>query len=677
MGIWRELKYSLRRIKRIKKLEQQYQNVEAINDSYKDEKISFPYYENPLVSIIIPYFNQEIYTWNCLYSIWKNLPKTSFEIVLVNDKSTENPDFSSAENIRIINNKENLGFLKSVNNAISQAKGEYVYLLNNDTIVRNGFLDELLFVFDNFPNVGAVGSMLLNADGSLQEAGSVFMKDCRISQVVGKKKSYYPEFNYIYKVDYCSGCSLLLKKYDDNGNLNLFDEQFAPAYFEETDLCFRLKYIQGKDIYYTPISKIIHFNGVSYNSDISLSARKQELFDKNLKLFKKKWKKEIDAIKAEKTQSRILELHQNKSIVFYNGMVPEYDKNSGELRLTEIIKAYKRKGYFVAIVAKKNKIDFSYNEYFQRLGVCVYYEHKIYDDRLSFLKRLRLRKPISWFYAVKIFIDNYRLAQKANSDTVLIYDMVDIHHLRYQRAIQLEPKRFSNKKNFYKFLYLEKKASQKADLVVTVSEDEEKYMQKFANKDKLLTISNIHYPKKTIEEVLSFYERENILFVGSIHPPNVDAVEFLINEIMPIVWTKNNSIGVNIVGNVNEVMKEIVHPNVKFLGYVPDMEEILLKSKIMVAPLRYGAGVKGKIGQAFEYFLPVVTTPIGAEGMKLENHKNAIIAENKEDFAEAILNLYSNEDLWKTLQNNSEDSLFPFSKENLENKIDLIEKNLL
>ena len=519
--------------------------------------------------------------------------------------------------------------------------------------------------------------MLLNADGSLQEAGSVFMKDCKISQVVGKKKSYYPEFNYIYQVDYCSGCSLLLKKLDNNGNLNLFDEQFAPAYFEETDLCFRLKYIQGKDIYYTPFSKIIHFNGVSYNSDITLSAKKQELFDKNLKLFKKKWQKEIDAIKAEKTQSRILELHQNKSIVFYNGIVPQYDKNSGELRLTEIIKAYKRKGYFMAIIVKKNQIDFSYNEYFQRLGVCVYYEHKIYDDRLSFLKRLRLKKPISWFYAVKIFINNYSLAKKANSDTVLVYDMVDIHHLRYQRAIQLEPKRFSNKKNFYKFLYLEKKASQKADLVVTISEDEEKYMQKFSNKNKLITISNIHYPKKTIKEVPSFYERENILFVGSIHPPNVDTVKFLIDEIMPIVWAKNNSIGINIIGNVNEVMKEIVHPNVKFLGYVPDMEEFLLKSKIMVAPLRYGAGVKGKIGQAFEYFLPVITTPIGAEGMKLENQKNAIIAENKENFAEAILELYSNEDLWKNLQNNSENSLFPFSKENLENKIDLIEKNLL
>ena len=214
-------------------------------------------------------------------------------------------------------------------------------------------------------------------------------------------------------------------------------------------------------------------------------------------------------------------------------------------------------------------------------------------------------------------------------------------------------------------------------MVVTISEDEEKYMQKFTHKDKLITISNIHYPKKTIKKVPSFYERENILFVGSIHPPNVDAVKFLINEIMPIVWAKNNSIGINIIGNVNEVMREIIHPNVKLLGYVPDMEEFLLKSKMMVAPLRYGAGVKGKIGQAFEYFLPVITTPIGAEGMKLENQKNAIIAENKENFAEAILDLYSNEDLWKNLQNNSENSLFPFSKENLENKIDLIEKNLL
>ena len=675
MGIWRELKYNIRRIFRIKQLERTFQNTEeVINNFYKDKKISFPYYENPLVSIIIPYFNQEIYTWNCLYSIYKNLPKTSFEIILVNDKSTENPNFSSAENIRIIHNEENLGFLKSVNKAILQARGEYVYLLNNDTIVKNGFLDELLFVFDNFPNVGAVGSMLLNADGSLQEAGSVCMKGGTVSHI-SKKKAYYPEFNYIYKVDYCSGCSLLFKKKSDAEEFNLFDEQFAPAYFEETDLCFQLKYKQGKDIYYTPFSKIIHFDGVSYNSKNEVNTKKKELFDKNHALFKQKWKKEIDKIHAEKKQSRILELNQNKCIVFYNGMVPEYDKNSGELRLTEIIKAYKKKGYFVVIIANKNKIDIGYNEYFQRLGVCVYYEHKIYEDKFWFLKRLKLVKPISWFYAVKIFNDNLQKARLANPDTSTVYDMVDIHHLRYQRAMQLEPSRFSNKKNFYKFLYLEKKASKKADLVITVSRDEEEYMQRFTDKDKLLTISNIHYPKKTIGEVPSFYERKNILFVGSIHPPNIDAVHYLINDIMPIVWQKDNTIRVDIVGNLKDTINSDILKNsmVTFHGYMPDMENFLLKSKIMVAPLRYGAGVKGKIGQAFEYFLPVITSGIGAEGMLLENNKNALIADNKEDFAQAILTLYRDKNLWNKLQSFSEESLAPFSSKNLENQIEKIE----
>ena len=305
----------------------------------------------------------------------------------------------------------------------------------------------------------------------------------------------------------------------------------------------------------------------------------------------------------------------------------------------------------------------------------MYYEHKIYEDKFWFLKRLKLVKPISWFYAVKIFNDNLQKARLANPVTSTVYDMVDIHHLRYQRAMQLEPSRFSNKKNFYKFLYLEKKASKKADLVITVSRDEEEYMQRFTDKDKLLTISNIHYPKKTIGEVPSFYERKNILFVGSIHPPNIDAVHYLINDIMPIVWQKDNTIRVDIVGNLKDTINSDILKNsmVTFHGYMPDMENFLLKSKIMVAPLRYGAGVKGKIGQAFEYFLPVITSGIGAEGMLLENNKNALIADNKEDFAQAILTLYRDKNLWNKLQSFSEESLAPFSSKNLENQIEKIE----
>ena len=89
----------------------------------------------------------------------------------------------------------------------------------------------------------------------------------------------------------------------------------------------------------------------------------------------------------------------------------------------------------------------------------------------------------------------------------------------------------------------------------------------------------------------------------------------------------------------------------------------------MIAPLRYGAGVKGKVGQAFEYYLPVVTTSIGAEGMFLENDINAIIVDNATDFANKIIEVYNQSEIWEKLSKNSELSLYPFSKEKLEKTI--------
>lgn len=671
MGLWRNTKYFFRRINRIKKLEKQESSVQT--EDLMADQCNFPLYEQPKVSIIIPFYNQEKYTRNCLKSISKSLPKCSFEIILVDDSSPEKINLSDIENIKVIRNDENLGFLKSVNKAILHSKAEFVYLLNNDTLVYDGFLDELLHVFENFENVGAVGSKLLNADGSLQEAGSVFMKDFRISQVVGKKKHFFPEFNYIYKVDYCSGCSLMFRRKHDDGSDAIFDEDFAPAYFEETDFCFQLKYQFGKDVYYTPFSKVVHFNGVSYNSQAEVSAKKEQLFEKNKEIFRSKWQKQLDEIQAEKTQDRILELNNNNSIVFYNGIVPEYDKNSGELRLTEIIKAYKKLNYFVAIIADKNKIDFRYNDYFQRLGVCVYYEHLPFEDKSKFLKRLRLKKPTSWFYAVKIFLKHYSEAKTVNPDTLLVYDMVDIHHVRIKRELDFSPKSLKLKNRFRKYLRRETLAAQKADIVVAISKDEEKYMQNIISSEKIITLSNIHYAKKKIEEVPDFHARAGILFVGSIHPPNFDAVNFISNEIMPEVWKKLPDLTLNIVGNVIEMMKPVPHPNIIFHGYVSEMTSHLLENRIMVAPLRYGAGVKGKIGQALEFQLPVVSTSIGAEGMQLVDGENALLADDPKLFADKIVELYTNETLWKKIQSKSEESLSPFSLDTLKNRILQIE----
>lgn len=674
MGLWRELKYITRKVNRIKSLEKDFSQTSMIPDL--DRKIiNFPKPESPLISIIIPFYNQENYTWNCLTSIAENLPEVSFEIILIDDNSSEKYDFSQIENITVLKNPKNLGFLKSCNKGIAHANGEYIYLLNNDTVVNKGFLDELIYVFDNFENVGAVGSMLTNADGSLQEAGCVFMKDCHIAQIVDRRKPYYPTVNYIYKVDYCSGCSLLFRKNDDNNQINLFDEQFAPAYFEETDLCFRFKYEQHKDVYYTPFSKIVHFNGASYNAKKGTSpTEKEKLFEKNLALFKSKWNEQINAIEAKTVQQRVLELNQNKNIFFYNNRVPEFDKNSGELRLTEIIKGYKKEGYNTVFIANRNKINNPYNEYFQRLGVCVYYEYLPYKDLNEFYKLFDAKKSIAWFYAANIFVKNYKKVVKQFSQVFTVYDMVDIHHLRFKRALETDPKNRFYQKSYKTFYQLEKEASLHADLIIPISEEEKQYMDTFAKGKKQLVISNIHYPKVKLSDSKEFADRNDLLFIGSTHHPNIDAIYFLANKILPLIWEELPDVKLNIIGDVNEKIKDINHPNIIFHGYVPDIKPHFLNNRIMVAPLRYGAGVKGKIGQAFEFYLPVITSAIGAEGMLSEKGDNMILAENELDFAEKTINLYKNEQLWKQQQSKSTDGLESFSIENLHRKIQEIEK---
>jgi glycosyltransferase involved in cell wall biosynthesis len=138
---------------------------------------------------------------------------------------------------------------------------------------------------------------------------------------------------------------------------------------------------------------------------------------------------------------------------------------------------------------------------------------------------------------------------------------------------------------------------------------------------------------------------------------------------MPVVWKKLPEIKVNVVGNINELIKNIKDDRFIFHGYLSNVNQIFNSVKLMVAPLQIGAGVKGKIGQALEYHLPVVTTEIGAEGMFLIDNQNALIANEPHEFAEKIIQLYSDEMVWKKISENSEESLNPFSVEKLNTTI--------
>ena len=358
----------------------------------------------------------------------------------------------------------------------------------------------------------------------------------------------------------------------------------------------------------------------------------------------------------------------NKTIVFISGAMPTHDKDSGSNRLLEIILAFKKLNYNCIICVENVFENDKYVQFYKQLGVIVYVESFQFDSCKSFLKSLNSIDYI-WFYGPNTLKNYFNKVSKFLPNTKTIFDMVDIHFLRYQRAIEIEPSRISLKKRYKKYFTIETKLAKKVDFVIAISDKEKAFMSDYLPDNKIVTISNVHYPKVKQNEIPTFINRENLLFIGSSHTPNIDAVHYLYNEIMPLVWETLPNIKVQIIGSVNKEVNSITHKNIEFLGFVENVEPYFLNSKLMIAPLRYGAGVKGKIGQAFEYYLPVVTTSIGAEGMFLENDINAIIVDNATDFANKIIEVYNQSEIWEKLSKNSELSLYPFSKEKLEKTI--------
>lgn len=379
-------------------------------------------------------------------------------------------------------------------------------------------------------------------------------------------------------------------------------------------------------------------------------------------------KKKLKILKTKDIVNIDLYDPSKKTILFASKVLPTHDKDSGSNRLKEIIIIYKNLGYNCIIHSQNIFEDDIYVNFYKQNGIIVFIENDKYKNIYEFLTVLNKIDYI-WFNGPTSLDVFYKKMKVTLPSSKFIYDMVDIHFLRFKRAIKIEPKRISLRKNYKHFFRLETITAPQLDYIIAISDKEKEIMSEYADKNKIITISNIHYPKIDISERKNFAQSKGIIFIGSIHEPNIDAVKFLYDKIMPLVWKENPELEVSIIGNVADKLDIRQYPKFKFLGFVESVEEHFMNSKIMVAPLRFGAGVKGKIGQAFEYFFPVITTDIGAEGMQLTDKKNVLIANDEKSFAEAILQLNNNEELWNTLRKNSVDSLSAFSPEEVKEKL--------
>ena len=645
--------YSL--IFKIKKCNMHYGDHIADIMYLKEGSLSFKKNDKPKVSIIIPVYNQYKFTYKCLKSILNNVKDVTYEIIIADDVSYDGTKVLSkyVSNINVIRNKQNLGFLKNCNNAAKTAKGEYIIFLNNDTLVTEKWLSSLVELIESDNSIGMVGSKLVYPDGRLQEAGGVIHNDgsaCNYGKFDDPNK---PEYNYVRDVDYMSGASILISKklWDEIGG---FDETFAPAYCEDSDLAFEVRK-RGYRVLYQPKSVVIHFEGVSNGTDtLNTTLLKHYQIENQSKLYSK-WKKELENHPSKymnrdnfKYRDRI---KGKKVILVVDHFVPEFDRDAGSRTTFEYLNMFIKQGFIVKFLGDNFNNKEPYTSILEQKGIEVLYGKKYHDEIFDWID---LNKDnIDFIYLNRPHIAlNYIKYFKNNTNAKIIYYGHDLHFLREQREYELnhdETHKFESEK----WKNIELDIMRNSDIAYYPSYIEKNVINEIDPKIKVKAINAYICDKIDENYKLKFKKRKGLIFVGGFrHRPNVDGITWFVENIYPIVKSKLN-IPLYIVGSEppREIMK-LEGNGITILANVSDekLKELYDTVKIVIVPLRFGAGIKGKVIEAMSRGLPIVTTSVGAEGIK-NSEKILNITDDVNDFANKIIELYDNNDKLEELSN--------------------------
>ena len=600
------------------------------------ERLIFEASVKPSVSIIIPVFNNWRFTYKCLQSVVKHT-QGSYEIIVVDNNSTDvTPQLlSDMQGIQVITNTSNEVFVNACNQAARQAKGDHLLLLNNDTEVTPDWLDAMLAPFSD-ADTGIVGAKLLYPDGSLQEAGGIIWRDGTGCNYGHGDNPNLPQYSYRRVVDYCSGACLMIprKLWEQIGG---FDQRYAPAYYEDTDLCFNVRAL-GYRVIYQPEALVLHYGGASAGKETSSGYKRfQEI---NRHKFVDKWAEVLDQdhVFSSEGVTKARERVGDKHILIIDHYAPTFDKDSGSVRMLNMLQILQKMDYKVSFWPDDLTYDPRYTKTLQNLGIEIYYGELSFEDFIrehgNNLDAVLMSRPAT--------AKKYLQLVKKYSNAQTIFDTVDLHFVREQRRMELEVQDWKNLEFFL---------AEEADSTLVVSPTEKEILAAENFADNVSVVSNIHSLEPCIN---SFEDRHGLMFIGGFaHPPNEEGIVWFIEYILPLIRKKIPDIHLTIVGSdATERLRAMESPTITVTGYVEDVSCYFSESRVFVSPLLHGAGVKGKIGQSFSYGLPVVTTSIGAEGMHLTDRHNALISDSETAFASKVIDLYTDKFLWQQISTN-------------------------
>lgn len=597
------------------------------------------------VSVIIPVYNNLVFTLTCVLSLLENASRYNFEIIIADDRSSDGTEavFSTAGGpIVHVRHEKNLGFLGNCNTAAKSAKGQYVVFLNNDTLILPGWLDELIAPFEADPRIGLTGSKLLNADGSLQEAGGIFWNDGSAWNFGRNNDPRLPEFNYAKDVDYISGASIALptRVWNDLGG---FDPIYTPAYCEDSDIAFRVREA-GMRTLYAPQSQLVHHEGKSHGRDTGSGIKAYQIANQEKLLAR--WRGVLEKGHFANAEHVFLARDRSRGrphVLVIDHYIPQWDRDAGSRTMYHFLRMFLDAGFKVTLWPDNLNEDREYCAPLQKAGVEVIYSAAYLDRFDEYMAANGEYFDYALVSRPHIAIKYYD-ALRAHSRCAILYYGHDIHYKRME--LELETSHDSELIEKIKETRDQEIDNwRKADVVLYPSDDEREEVRRVLQDCVAASVPMLGYLANELsvarENLKLFKSRDfdELVFVGGSHPPNVDALRWFAGEVMPLVRAKNPRARLNVVGSTtNADIARLESESVVLRGRLSDAElaQLYATAGVAVVPLRFGGGVKGKTIEALFHAIPFVTTSVGMQGLFPEEPIGNV-ADSPEEFAQAVV----------------------------------------
>lgn len=609
---------------------------------------------NPIASIVILSYEDAELLRECLSAIARSTDaaSTPYEVlVLFQQMSQDTVDALAAEvhGIRALQVRLNLGFGGGVNYAAKHAKGKYLVFLNDDSEVHAGWLDALVRAAKSDERIGAVGSRILFPDGTLQEAGGIVWSDGSTMPLGRGERPGSLSYSYVRAVDYTSANGMLVRR-EDFDRLGGFDSRYFPAYYEDTDLCLALRHQLGRNIVYEPRSVISHLEAAS-SPDGDFRAF---LFRRNRALLAEKWHDVLQTYPLPEPESpKAVESAVRRRrggtlrILAIDDRLPDVGGGSGGVG-SGFVRAsalfHDLKGCAVSLFTthrpRRNTLA--------DLGV------DVIDEPLT----THLARPGKTYDAVVIsrphnFRFFYDAIRAALPGVPLIYDAEALYHKRLWLQGGLEP--CDERKDLIEARAreteeLERQIARTSDRLVAISPEERAWLERVDR----------HAPIEFMPPLLSGIEtspatldgRAGAIFVagwlGGSESPNVDALRWYCNEVLPHVRAALPHFRTIVTGkNPPPAVQSLASDAIVLTGFVESLAPLYRNARVAIVPMRIGAGVKNKTMEALQYGVPVVATTVGAEGLELHDGDDAGVSDDPVGFAQRIIALATDDGQWR------------------------------